>query len=226
MEKQKEISSIDVDIDMDMSLVHESDTMDLSMMMNMKIDGINTDGMRYLMDGTTSTMGQNIDTMMYYESGYCYVEAMGQKLKYAMGLEDMVKQVEQRLGSTSVDSSYLKDITAEKDGDNQILTYTVDEAKMEEVMEEMIDALGNAGAGLTGASNTIQALSGELVVNKEGYVVASKAKLSMEMTMDGDTANMELEMEATYNNPGQAVSITAPEDLDSYTEIDANQLGL
>lgn len=226
VKKQKEMASFDADMKMDMSLVHDTETMDISMVMNMKIDGINTESMRYLMDGTTSTMGQNLDTMMYYEGGYCYMEAMGQKFKYTMELEDMVQQVEQNIGASSLDSSYLKDISAKKDGDNQILTYTVDEAKMEEVMEEMMDILGNTAAGIDNASNTIKALSGEMVLNKEGYAISSKANLSMEMVIGGDTATMELEMEVTYNNPGQEVSITAPDGLDSYTEIDASQLGL
>lgn len=224
--KTAELTSMDADYVMDMSMTQGEETMDISMDMNMKIDGINTDSMRYLMDGTTSTMGQNIDTFMYYENGYCYMEAMGQKFKYAMDLDEMSAQITQSLGSASMDSSYLQEITAKKDGDNQILTFTADASKMDSYVQDVMGSLGNSMPGMDQMDYSIKEVSGESVVNKEGYFSSAKVKMVMEMTVEGETVSMEIAVDMVYHNPGQTVEFAAPEDLDSYEEVDPSLLGM
>lgn len=224
--KAQEMTSVDASYVLDMNMTQGEENMDMSMDMNMKIDGINSESMRYLMDGTTSAMGQSMPTNMYYEGGYCYMDLMGQKVKYAMDLDEMTAQATQSLGGVTVDSSYLKDIKAEKDGDNQVLTFTADASKMDTYAKDLMSSMGSAMDGLGDITYTIKEVSGESVVNKDGYFSSAKIKMVMEMSLEGETVSVDMDMDMTYNNPGQAVEITAPGDLDSYTEIDASMLGL
>lgn len=222
--KSEELTSVDADYEMDMVMTQGEDKMDISTSMNMKMDGMNTEALRYLAEGTTSTMGQTMDTKMYYEGGYCYMEAMGQKMKYAMDLDQMVEQIKSAQGGGTMDSSYLSDIQAKKEGDDQILTYTADASKMGDYVQEIFGAMGAMGDQLEGISYDIKAVSGDMVVNKEGYVTKSNVKMTMEMTMDGETISMEADVSVVYNDPGKTVEITAPS-LDGYTEIDPSQVG-
>lgn len=200
----------------DTQMTSGEDTIDMKMDLDVKIADMNSESMKYLAEGTTSIMGQDIDISMYYENGYYYVESMGQKVKYAMDLNAMIEQVKQSTEGTGVQSEYLKEITAKKDGDNQILTFTVDAEKMDAYVN---DILGEMGTNMEGMAYTIKDASGEAVVNKEGYFSSAKIKMTLEMTVDGETMTMVMDSNSTYNNPGQTVEVTAP-DLEGYTEID------
>lgn len=76
---------------------------------------------------------------------------------------------------------------------------------------------------MEGVTYTIKEASGEATVNKEGYFTNSKIKMSLEMNTQGETIAMVMDTDSTYNNPGQAVEVTAP-DLEGYTEIDASAM--
>lgn len=218
--KTSELTSMDMTSVINMQMTQGEETIDMKMDLDMKIADMNTENMKYLAEGTTSVMGQDMDVSMYYENGYYYVESMGQKIKYAMDLNAIMEQVKQSTEGADVQSEYLKEITAKKDGDNQVLTFTVDAEKMDAYVN---DILGEMGTDMQGMTYTIKDASGEAVVNKEGYFSSEKIKMTLEMTVEGETMTMVMDTDCTYNNPGQTVEVTAP-DLEGYTEIDPSAI--
>ena len=161
---------------------------------------------------------------MYYEGGYYYMETMGQKIKYAMDLNQLMEQVKQSTEGANMESSYMKEIKAKKDGDNQILTFTADAEKMDSYVQDIMGSMSGAIAGAEDVAYKIKSASGEAVVNKDGYFSSMNIKMSMDMTVQGETVGVEMDTDAIYHNPGQAVTLTAP-DLEGYQEIDPAALG-
>ena len=222
--KTQELTALDVSYTMDMKMKQGEETMDISSNMAMKMDAINSENMRIYAEGVTSTEGQNIDTKMYYENGYYYMEAAGQKFKYAMDLETMMETAKQSMGGGTVETDYLSEVKVKKDGDNQILTFTADASKMDSYVQEIMASMSSM-PGLEGVTYTIKEVSGEATVNKDGYFSQVNIKMSMDMAMGAENVSMDMTMNTTYNNIGQPVEITTP-DLDSYQEIDPSLLGM
>lgn len=218
--KTSELTSMDVDSVVNMQMTQGEKITDIKMNLNMKMAGINTESLKYLAQGTTDIGGQNIDISMYYENGYYYMSSMGQKIKYAMDLDAMMKQIKQTTEGTSMDSSYMKDITAKKENGNHILSFTVDAEKMDAYVQ---DIMGQVGTDLKGVTYTIKDASGETTVGENGYFINSKINMTLEMNSQGETITMVMDTDSTYNNPGQNVEVTAP-DLEGYTEIDPSAL--
>lgn len=218
--KTSELTSMDVDSVVNMQMLQGEKPTDIKMSLNMKMAGINTESLKYLAQGTTDIAGQSIDISMYYENGYYYMNSMGQKIKYAMDLDAMMKQIKQTTEGAGMDSSYMKEITAKKDGGNQILTFTVDAEKMDAYVQ---DIMGQVGTDMEGVTYTIKEAGGDATVSKEGYFTNSKIKMSMEMNSQGETISMTMDTDSTYNHPGRAVEVAAP-DLTGYTEIDAGAI--
>ncbi len=216
LKKTAELSAMDVTSAINIQMAKGENITDITMDLNMKMADVNTENMKYLAQGTAAVMGQSMDITMYYENGYYYMDTMGQKVKYAMDLDAMMDQIRQSTEGASVDSSCLKDITAEKEGDNQVLTFTVDAEKMDAYVKDLMTEMG---INMNGLTYTIKEASGEAAVSKEGYFANSKIKLSLEINMQGETAAMVMNTDSTYHNPGQTVEVTAP-DLEGYTEID------
>jgi hypothetical protein len=193
--------------------------------MDMKMANIDQEDMKYSATGTTSAMGQDMDMSMYYIDGYYYMDTAGQKIKYAMDVNALMEQVKQSTDTGALASEYMKEISAKKDGDNQIITYTADAAKMDEYVKEVMGGMGS-GMGLDSVTYNIKSISGETVVNKDGYCASTKMNMDMEMEMEGETISVTMDIDLVYNNIGQPVEIEAPADMDSYTEVDAAAMGL
>ena len=152
------------------------------------------------------------------------METMGQKIKYAMDLNQLMEQVKQSTEGANMESSYMKEIKAKKDGDNQVLTFTADAEKMDSYVQDIMGSMSGAIAGAEDIAYKIKSASGEAVVNKDGYFSSMNIKMSMDMTVQGETVGVEMDTNAVYHNPGQAVTLTAP-DLEGYQEIDPAALG-
>lgn len=221
VKKNQELSGMDMTSVMKMTMTQGEQSVDISMDMGIQMADINTDKMKYVAKGTTSLMGQDIETSMFYTDGYYYMDMMGQKIKYAMDMDELMKQVQQYTENGTLEAEYMKDIQAKKDGDNTILTFSADPAKMDTYLKDVMGSMGQVMPGMDAAQVTIKSADGDLTVNKQGYYTAMNMVMDMEMTMGSETIGLKMDMAATINEPGKTVEVTLP-DTEGYQEIDAS----
>lgn len=223
--KTSELTDLDISTSVDMKMTQGGESIDMTTSMDIKMVEANTENMKYYATGKTSAMGQDIDMTMYYENGYYYMEMMGQKIKYAMDLNTIMEQVKQSTEGGSVETAYMKDIKAKKDGDNQVLTFTMDASKLDQYVKDLMAGMGTMTAGMEGVTYTIKEASGEAVVNKDGYFSAANVKMVMDMEMQGEVISVDMDTKSVYNNIGQPVEIPAM-DLEGYQEVDPAAMGI
>ena len=216
-EKSSQLTEMAMSTSTDMTMKQGEDSLGMTMDMNMRIKGMNTDSMEYIAEGSSTTLGQTIDMTMYYKDGYYYIDTAGQKIKCAMDVEAMTEQILQSTESSGVNSDYLTEITAEKDGENTLLTFTADASQMSQYVQDALSGMGSMGLG--DISYDIKEASGQAVVNADGYFASTDMKMVIDMTANGETISVDMDTSVSYENPGQTVEITAP-DLEGYTEID------
>ena len=60
-------------------------------------------------------------------------------------------------------------------------------------------------------------VTGTALVNKDGYIAQESMTMVMTMTVEGQEITLTLNMDAVYNNPGQAVTVDFP-DLSDFVE--------
>lgn len=221
VKKNQELSGMDMSSVVKMTMTQGEESIDVSVDMNFQMADINTDKMKYVASGTTSLMGESIETSMFYTDGYYYMDMMGQKMKYAMDMDQLMEQVKQTTENGNLNVEYMKDIQAKKDGDNTILTFTTDPAKMDEYVKEVMGSMGSTMPGMDQADFTINVVDGELTVNKEGYYTNMKMNMDMEVSVMGETMGLKMEMTADIHDPGKTVEVTLP-DTEGYQEIDAS----
>lgn len=223
VQKNAELTDMDMDTTMSMKMTQGEESVDMSMQMKAKMKNINTEQMQYLAESTTSVAGQSMDINMFYTDGYYYMDMQGQKIKYAMDLNELMESVKQSTESTNLTSDQMKELTMKEDGDNKILTFTADAEKMDTYVKEVMSSMGGQAAGLEDLEMTFKEASGEYTVNKDGYYTAMKMKMSIDMKMAGETVSLDMDIDATVNNPGQAVELTLPA-MEDYEEIDMSAI--
>lgn len=222
--KNAALSDLDMTMSMDMTMEIESESIDIAMDMAMKMNGINTEKMLYAADTNMSMdMGDfdfDMDGSTYYADGYCYTEMMGQKMKYAMDLDTMMKSVEQNNAAAGLDSASMQELTMKEDGDNRIISFVCNPKAMNESMEGIMEMMEGqlAMLGDVDIKTEMKEIKGECVINKDGYNTRTNMTMVFEMEVEGMTCSVTADTVTELKNPGQPVEVTIP-DMDGYEEI-------
>ncbi|MCI8512915.1 MAG: hypothetical protein HFE83_13155 [Lachnospiraceae bacterium] len=174
------------------------------------------------MTSTTEADGQSIEMTMFYADGYYYMDAMGQKIKYLMDASEIAAQTEAQTAGVELEVEWLTDLTVEDQGEDKLLKFVGDPDKMHDYVQ---DTLANSGSanGLEGMDLTVNEISGEYLIGADGYYKDAKIKMDLTLSADGQEAKMVMDIDMTYNNPGQPVEVTIPS-TDGYTEVDASMM--
>lgn len=167
-------------------------------------------------------MSMKVQMQMYYTDGYMYMDAMGQKTKEAMPIEDAMKVFG---GMSDMSGDMITEIKTEKVEGGTKYTPTIDEANMMDyvgsLLEKAKDTMGGAGNAEDYMDDVnIKNLQTYIIVGNDGYI--SEQWMSMDLDADVEEAeatdvSMSMEMTNTFVDPGKDVTVTLPDDLDEYT---------
>lgn len=216
VQKNADLKSMDMDSTSTMKMTQGDSTLDIDVSMNIKAKDMNMDQMELLMTGTTSTQGQNIETTSFYKDGYFYADAQNQKIKYAMDLASIMDVLKKN--NTTATSADMTKISMKKDGDNKIITYTINPDSLNTLIQNSMGSLSGSIADLKDMKLDVKSANGECTINKDGYYTNVKLSMNYDMTLSGTKVTVEMNTDGTVHNPGQTVDFTLP-DTDGYQEI-------
>ena len=158
-----------------------------------KLQTVDKDQLKMSMTSTLNMLGQTMDMNMYYSDGYYYMNTNGTKQKIKMDIAGLQKQIQSSTGQTSLSAKYYKNLKlSEKDG-NTVLKYSINSIK-------------------------ISSLTGTKTLNDKDLPVKESIQMVME-SGDNETGSITLKMNLTYHDPGKSVTVTLPDDLNTYQEI-------
>ena len=191
-------------------------TINFKMNFDTKLQTLKKDNLKMSMTSTINMLGQNINMTMYYADGYYYMNSNGTKQKMKMDIAGIQKQLQSTTGQTSLPAKYYKDLKlCEKDG-NTILKYSINNDGLNQYVKDVTSQMTT----VTGGSNSIKvsSLTGTKTLNDKDLPVKESIQMVME-SGDNETGSITLKMNLTYHNPGKSVTVTLPDDLNTYQEI-------
>ena len=224
--KNAQTNDMDMDMDMDMELLQDGVSIGINSEGNMQMSGSSTTDMLYVADMDVEMdmdgQSQSVDTVTFYQDGYCYMETMGTKIKYVMDLNTMMETINQNTGLANIDTSYLTDLTLKKEGNEKIITFNTDPSKMNEYVAQAMGAV----SGLMDSNNmemTVKKMNGSYSINQDGYCTGTDIYMEMDMVVSGISCSVTADIDITYNNPGQPVNVSIPS-TEGYTEVDISAI--
>ena len=224
MEKMNSLESMAAGMDITVKMSDGSESMDITMDAEMKIQDIKKESMTMSMDMNVGMSGITMAIQAYYADGWYMIDTMGQKMKYQMPLEEAAGQASMGQG---MDLSALGKVTMEEKDGQKTLSYEADIAKMKEnaTAEEYLSFLDSLGLGeLAETGLNYQTVEGTMTVNGDGYATSNTIHIVASIEEDGQSLEMDINVAVTYENPGQDVTVDIP-DASEYTEIDPSMLG-
>ena len=219
-QKANELDSMDCDLGVHAVMVMQDPEMDLDlslnldMMMNMKMDQIKSGNLRYKADMAMEFLGQTEYATVFYKDGYYYMDSNGEKIKYPMDLNSMIASVEQTTAAADLAPSLMKSLSVREEGENRVLSYVADPAKMNAYVQDALKPLlGSMDVGMI-----IREVKGEYVMNKDDYYTSMNMYMVMDMSSYGETLRIIMLLEGNFNNPGQPVNLELPS-TDGYSDL-------
>ena len=219
-QKANELDSMDCDLGVHAVMVMQDPEMDLDlslnldMMMNMKMDQIKSGNLRYKADMAMEFLGQTEYATVFYKDGYYYMDSNGERIKYPMDLNSMIASVEQTTAAADLAPSLMKSLSVREEGENRVLSYVADPAKMNAYVQDALKPLlGSMDVGMI-----IREVKGEYVINKDDYYTSMNMYMVMDMSSYGETLRIIMLLEGNFNNPGQPVNLELPS-TDGYSDL-------
>lgn len=217
MAKTQSVSDQDAYYDLNMTMSGSMfkelgmDSIHARMEMNTKIKQLNDPAnMQYLACTRMTMLDMPAQTAtVYYANGWYYMDSMGQKIKFPMPLDKMVAEISGTAEMFETSPELLKDLSVRTEGENRILSYTMDDSKMNEYMSAVLAAAGMDSL-LEGMTFTVKNVGGDYTVTPEGYYTHASVRMDMEMSMDGETVSVKVDGSIGVANPGQPVDFPVP----------------
>ena len=235
----------DMDIQAKLSQSSQGVTVDIGLGGNVKVmseQGSN----QCLADLVITAMGENISVSLYMDDSYTYVNMLGMKIKSALEDSDDQDGLLDKLDGMTLSElgemdKYLLDSSAEEKDGRQLLSFTISGSGLTEEMGDLLaGGLEEFGVSLPSDILDSDSMHTEISdillkteINPEGLL--DKITLDTAVVMTGNTSsslNLEsqievviktaLDIEMKFNNPGQTVVITPPDDLDTYVDASEN----
>ncbi len=202
-----------------------SSAMEFDMSFDAKVTDTNKDSMKMDMNMKMSVLGQSMNMKMYYTDGYYYMNSMGQKQKVKMDIAAMQKQLESTTGQSTLPSKYYKNLKLKEDGDNLVLSYSLNKDGLNEYIESLMSQMssitGNTSGSDVSDSIKISSFSGKRTLDEDDNTLKESIKMVME-SKTGEAGKITISMTMNYKNPGKKVTVELPSDLDTYKEVDSS----
>lgn len=195
---------------------------DLTMRLEMDMRGKNMNDLsaiQFFAYCRVSMMGEQMDMSMYYGDNWMYMEADGTKQKMEMPLGTMQASMGSLSGYSSLASSveYMTDLSVRYEGENRILSYRMDNAKIDQLVQAALTQTGYS-QDMAGMTMKVRDVYGEYVVAPDGTYNHATMHMVMDMAMYGETITMTMDGIIGIPNPGEAVEMPAL-DLASYPSM-------
>ncbi len=202
-------------------------SMDMGFDFNMQVNTENEQNPQVKMLMGMSILGESMDMEIYFRDNYLYMNLMGQKMKLAVPYAELEAALAQaQTGQTDQLTSLLTQdfsdyytnfaMTENPDG-TKAFTFSIDAAKMNDLYSQIITAMGIALP--QDVSISYRDMDCSAVVNTQGYLTNMAMQMGIDVDDSVTSVKVDMDITANYINPGQSVSVTFPDDLNSYPEI-------
>lgn len=215
--KYREMKDLDASTNISMSLA-EFSNLNMGVAINVKQKDAGASQMQYMMDMSMDVMGMKQDMSVMYHDGYVYVSSEGEKMKAALSPDEFLKVIGGEPWDMTITSADLQTAQMRQDGDNRIISFTIDPGKLTAYANALQDAEDPSGV-----QAIVREAGGECTLNSDGVCTGLNVNMICDMTERGTAMTMNINADLVVNNPGQPVDITFP-DTSDYTQVSAGQI--
>lgn len=205
-----------------MIMMADGERADMSMDMSVLCKNMNQpDKVEFLSQVKILVENQPLEATLWYKDGYSYTDMMGQKLKTQNDLSSFMSTNMGLAGTMGSTSDLFSDLTLTTDGQNRILNYKMDDAKMNAFTQTVFQMAGMGDLfSSSGIQMTLRDIQGTYVLTPDNLYSTATITMAMDMTVEGETLTVMIAGNMNFADPGQPVVLNLP-DPAGYQDISA-----
>lgn len=221
LEKQNEMKQIDSTIKITAKAEIAGQAQEFAVDMALQANIEDKRNLQYITQGSVKFSGLEMGFLSAYKDGYMYTKAMGIKAKQKVSASTARNDASLDI-QPEITADMIQSIDVKKDGDNTVYVFEIDPQKADELVKSIRKSMDSYAGDSSGAGDNVgmnfNSISGEIVVDSNGYVTKNMLNMGVDTTEDNQKTAMTINMEIVYKNPGKEVKIDFPDDLNAYTE--------
>lgn len=218
MEQASKVTDIDMTSSMRISMEAQGEKLDMPMEMDIKTKNSKSDDISMEMGINMEVNGQEVEMETYYANGYYYMDASGTKIKYAMDVAEIKKQLESSMNYQELTSDMFQEVSLEEKGDSRVFAFKGNLDKMSEYLEKSLASLENAMA--QELEYKFSDVEGIIKVDEDDVMKEMALNFGMNLTVQGQEVSATVESTNKINATGSDVELDMP-DFEEYQEIEA-----
>lgn len=218
MEQASKTGDVDMTSSMNISMESEGEKFDMPMEMAIKTKDSKSDKLTMEMTMDMEISGQNIQMQTYYADGYYYMDMSGSKLKYAMDIEEIKKQLESSTNYQELTSDMFQEVSMEEKGDTNVFSFKGNLDKMSDYLEKSLASLENAMS--QDLKYEFSDIEGTITADKNGEMKEMTMNFGMDLSAQGEKISATVQMTSKILATGESVKLDLP-DFEEYQEIEA-----
>lgn len=214
------MSDMNAYLDMSINMSAGMETLAMRLEMNMRANHMTDPNlMKFLVYMRAAVDDEQMTMSVYYEDGYAYIDMGGIRIK---GPLDMAAALETAMKTSNMfdhsqNTDLIKDLSLRAEGEYRVLTYTMDDAKMNAYMRQVWEMMGLYL--YQDMDINIHDIKGAYIVNQEGYYVKATIQMNMDLTVEGETVRTVITGDIGIDKPGESVEVTPVVPLSEFTDL-------
>lgn len=221
VERTNNLEDMDATLEVEMSMEIMGIEMNIPITADMKVKGMNSENPISFSTVSMSLLGTNVTVDVYQEGDWAYLSMDG--MQYKMNISeaeseydytDDMKNMLQTLPEYLLEGI---EFTENEDG-SKTISVNISDEEFTELYDELLEDL-SATSGVNPEDLEVSDAVVSITI-KDGYVLEYDMEFTMAMTVEGVETDTDVAYKLTYNNPGQAVTITPPEGYQDFEEME------
>lgn len=217
MVQASKTDDVDMTSSMKISMEAEGKKFDMPMEMAIKTKDSKSDKLTMELAMDMEVNGQKIQMQTYYADGYYYMDMSGSKLKYAMDIEEIRKQLESNMNYQELTADMFQEVSMEEKGDTKVFAFKGNLDKMSDYLEESLASLENAMS--QDLEYEFSDIEGTITADKNGEMRGMTMDFGMDLSAQGEKISAAVDMRSKILATGEGVKLDLP-DFEGYQEIE------
>lgn len=218
MAKSESMDESNMYMHMNMNMSDGTDTINMTMDMNMLFKNMTKpEQMQYLSQAIMTMDGQQMSLLSWYSDGYSYSESGGQKVKVKMDMAGAMDAANASTAALNTSVDFFSDLSIKTVGDTRVLSYTMDNAKINEYIKQVFSQMG-FDTLFAGMQFNVRDIKGDYTLAPDNTYTYATISMTMDAAMEGESITATVDGQIAILNPGQPIELSLPSPAD-YTEI-------
>lgn len=217
--KSNTVSNMNMYAYMDMSMKMGQDSLSMAFATNALTKNIfSPNEMEMLSKNVFRIEDEELSFFTWYKDGYSYTDMMGQKVKTKTDVAEAMKASLALTSTMNTPSDLLTELSLHTEGEQRVLTYRMDDAKMNAYIQQILAQTG-FDSMMPGLNINVKNINGSYTLTADNFYSTATIDMAIDVSYEGETITISMNGFIDILEYGDGIEFDLPSP-DGYVDIE------